>query len=248
MPRPIPYLVAHPPKQTQFRPRRDTPTGLIVVHTAESAPDTLGPDTGCDNVARFIQGRSDFGSYHWLADSDSRLQLIPYPMVAYGDGTGSNEIAIHVSLATQAARWSTLPDGWTDAAVKQVAAAAADAAKWVKKTHGITVPARRVTRAESDQRKPGFISHAERDPARRSDPGKDFPWPLFLAEFRRLMAPVIPPPPPVVEPKRWTRGKHIDPLLKPLRKAAAKVKNPAKLAKVRAALKSLRSIKPKEKE
>lgn len=199
----VPYLVTNPPKRRQFRARTRKPTGLLVVHTAESEPDQSGPDTGADAVARFIRDRSDPGSYHTLADSDSRLQLVPYDQAAYGDGTGSNEFGIHISAATQAAKWPTLPKAWRDGAVRQMAKAAADAARWLKKTHGIDVPARRVTKAQSDAGHAGFISHGERDPGRRTDPGKDFPWDDFLAAFREEMgqspSKVIPPMPSAAE-------------------------------------------------
>lgn len=182
-----PYLVVNPPHIRQFRsPRRATPTGLIVVHTAESAPDEHGPDDGTVNVARFIRDRDTYGSYHWLADSDSRLQLVPYDAEAYGDGTGSNPFAIHVSAATQAHRWPTLAKAWRDGCVRQMAEAAAESARWLEAEHGITVPARRVTRAESDWGVAGFIAHGDRDPGRRTDPGAAFPWDVFLRHFRSL--------------------------------------------------------------
>lgn len=183
----VPYLVAHPPARRQFRQRYARLTGLIVVHTAESAPDTVGPDDGVDNVAAFIRRRADPGSYHTLCDSDDRRQLVPYDQAAYGDGTGSNEFAIHISAATQAHRWLTLSKAWREGCVRQMAEAAADAARWLLAEHGITVPARRVTRAESDRGVPGFISHGERDPGRRTDPGPAFPWDLFLTTYADLM-------------------------------------------------------------
>lgn len=184
------YLIANPPRQRQMhRPRRATPSGVCVVHTAESAPDTAGADGGAEAVARFIQGRSDFGSYHDLADSDTIVNLVPYDAEAYHDGTGSNPHSYGVSAATQAARWPSLPQAWRRATVRNMAKAAARYARWVKAEHGITIPARRITRAESDARVPGFLSHAERDPSRRSDPGAAFPWATFLADYARFMRP-----------------------------------------------------------
>lgn len=204
-----PYLIEHKPRQTQYRARRAKVTGLIVVHTAESAPDTVGPDTGTMNVAEFIRNRSDYGSYHWLADSDSRLQLVPHTLAAYGDGTGSNEFAIHVSAATQAARWNTLPKEWRDGCVRQMARAAAEAARWLKEEHGITVPAVIISKAQSDAGRPGFISHALRDPSRRSDPGPTFPWQQFFAEFKAEMAPPKPKPEPVQDEEDRVRVAHV---------------------------------------
>lgn len=181
------YLIDHPPHQRQFRERGTTPSGVFVVHTAESTPDWVGPDAGAENVAAFIAQRSDFGSYHILADSDSRLVLVPFHLQAYGDGTGSNPHAIHVSAATQAAKWDQAPKEWRHDTVVNMALGAAQAARWLKREHGIIVPARRISRAQSDARVPGFISHGERDPGRRSDPGDSFPWKLFLDTFRREM-------------------------------------------------------------
>lgn len=177
------YLDDHPPRLRQFRDRGTTPSGVIVVHTAESLPDETGPDTGAENVARFIVGRDTYGSYHDLADSDSVINLVRYDQQAYGDGTGSNPHAYHVSAATQAHRWPTLSPEWREATVRNMAKAAARYAGWLDATHGRTVPARRITREQSDRRIAGFISHAERDPGRRTDPGPAFPWDLFLTYF-----------------------------------------------------------------
>lgn len=188
------YLIDHPPAQRQFRERGRKPTGLIVIHTAESVPDWVDADAGAEGVARFIQGRSDFGSYHLLVDSDSIILLVPLSLQAYGDGTGSNPFAVHVSAATQADKWAKAPAEWRRETVANMAEAAARAARWLESTHGITVPPRRVTKAQSDQGAAGFISHAERDPARRSDPGKDFPWDVFLQDYADAMRPAAPTP------------------------------------------------------
>ncbi len=188
------YLIDNPPKVRQFRtPRRATPSGLIVVHTAESVMDSIGPDAGAENVARFIANRSDFGSYHTLVDSDSRVRLVPFDAEAYGDGTGSNPFAIHISFALAATDWPRLTPEKRAAFIRQGAKAAAEAARWVERTQDIRVPARRLTRAESEQREPGFISHGDRDPGRRSDPGAMFPWTAFFAAFADEMQPPIRP-------------------------------------------------------
>jgi len=194
------YLEDHPPAVRQFRcPRRATPSGLIVVHTAENLPDTVPPDSGAENVAGFIVRRNTFGSYHMLADSDTVIQLVRFECEAFQDATGSNPFALSVSAATQAAKWDAMPSIWRTATVVNMAAAAATMAKWVKAAHGVTVPASRIDRAASEARRPGFISHAERDPARRTDPGASFPWSAFLTSFAGFMAPPAPPPLPVVD-------------------------------------------------
>ena len=184
------FLIDNPPKVRQFRtPRRAKPSGLIVVHTAESILDMIGEDTGAEDVARFIEGRSDFGSYHRVADTNSYVRLVPFDAEAYGDGTGSNPFAIHISFACKAAGWAGMSAERRAAMIHQGALAAAEAATWLLKEHGVMVPAMRISRADSERRLPGFISHAERDPARRSDPGAEFPWDAFFAEFVRVLDP-----------------------------------------------------------
>lgn len=203
------YLIDHPPRQRQFRERGTTISGVVVIHTAESAPDPTGTDLGAEGVARFIQGRSDFGSYHWLADSDSLVDLIPMERFqAYGDGTGSNPHAIHISAATQAHRWNSLPDAWVRDTVENMAIAAHRASDLLEKVHGVRIPAKRRTKAETDRRMEGFISHGERDPGRRTDPGKDFPWDMFFTFYRALENPTPP------EPAKPSRGGQVDKALK----------------------------------
>lgn len=184
------YLEQHRPRQTQFRrPRRAKPSGLIVVHTAESIMDKVGPDTGAENVAAFIANRSDYGSYHTLVDSDSRVRLVPFDAEAYGDGTGSNPYAIHISFAISAADWPSMSKEKRAALLSQGVAAAVEAAHWLKAEHGIDVPAIQITREASERRMAGFISHGARDPGRRTDPGAGFPWKAFLDLFAKAMTP-----------------------------------------------------------
>lgn len=183
------YLDTHPPARPQFRcPRRATPSGVVVVHTAESILDLVGGDHGAENVAYFIATRTDApGSYHDLVDSDSIVDVVRYECEAFQDGTGSNPHAYGLSGALRAADWPRLTKAKRDAFVENYAQAAARYARWVKKTHGVTIPARRISRAESEARVPGFISHGERDPGRRTDPGAEFPWTQFLDRFAALM-------------------------------------------------------------
>jgi N-acetyl-anhydromuramyl-L-alanine amidase AmpD len=182
------YLIDHPPAVRQYRsPRRATPSGVIVVHTAESFPDENPPDTGAENVAAFIARRTNYGSYHDLVDSDTIIQLVRYSDEAFHDATGSNPHSYGVSAATQAAKWSQLRPSWVDATVRNMAAASARYARWLRAQRGITIPARVITREQSENRVPGFISHAKRDPDRRTDPGATFPWNQFLGDFAAIM-------------------------------------------------------------
>lgn len=179
-----PYLVMYPPTRSQFRRgRRKDPSGVTVLHTAESITDLAGPDTGAESVARFIRNRTTPGSYHDLVDRDSALQLVPYSAEAFQDATGTNSHALSISWAISCADWPTLPREHVLGLVLQGAVAFARQQAWLQSNGYPTTPLRRITRAQSDRGVPGFITHGERDPGRRSDPGgrpDRFPWALWF--------------------------------------------------------------------
>lgn len=197
------YLVDNPPARSQFRnPRREKPSGLFVLHSAENMPDLVPPDTGAERVAEFIRNRRDAGSYHELVDADSFINLVPWSWEAFHDGTGTNPHSIGISAAWQAHQLPALladHPRWVDAVVRHMAERAAAAALWLRHTYGIEVPAERVSVGAARDRRPGFITHAELDPSRRSDPGGAFPWGVFLHRFRQLTKPV-PAARPEVDP------------------------------------------------
>lgn len=213
------YLIDNPPRIRQFRERGTTVSGVVVVHTAESAPDTTGTDLGAEGVARFIRDRTTYGSYHRLCDSDSIVPLIPLSLQAYGDGTGSNPHAMHISAATQAARWPSLPKAWVESTVENMALAAHECSGYLESVHGVRIPARRVTKAQSTNRVEGFISHGERDPGRRSDPGAAFPWAMFMEAFQDFEAPAVAKP----IKQRPTRGAQVDESMKAVSQSIAEL-------------------------
>jgi hypothetical protein len=148
-------------------------------------------------VASWIARRTDYGSYHTLCDSDSILSLVAPWNEAFHDATGSNPHSFGISAATRADIWPLAPKAWRDGCIHNMAVGTAVYATWLRDTRGILIPARRITRGQSEDRIPGFISHAERDPDRRTDPGRFFPWDQFLDEYSRLIhgAPTTPKPP-----------------------------------------------------
>ena len=182
------YLEDNPPARSQWRsPRRAEVTGAIVVHTAESQTDVSPPDSGAENVASFISRRSDPGSYHSIVDSDTTVHLGRYLWEMFGEGTGGNRWALHLSFACQAHQWPTLPISWVQGAIEQGAREAAAMAHWVHAETGVVVPPRTITRDEYRAGKPGFIAHGTVDPGRRSDPGAQFPWDVFLDRYSELL-------------------------------------------------------------
>lgn len=183
-------------RRSQYRqPRRQKLRGVIVVHTAESVMDTVGPDTGAENVARFIVGRDTPGSYHDLVDYDSAMHLVDYDDEAWQDGTGSNPWAIGLSFACRTTDWAAMHPAKRRAFLAQGARKAADAARHIHARTGKVVAARRITRADSEHGVTGFVAHGDRDPGRRTDPGTSsphlFPWDEFLALYRIAAADLL---------------------------------------------------------
>jgi hypothetical protein len=175
------WLREHPPARSQYRVgRRARPTGCTVVHTAEGVLDTVGPDTGAEATADFIRRRDTPGSYHDLVDSDSAIWLVRYGDEAYQDGTGSNPWALSISFALKTTDWARLTPERRDAFLRQGAIAFRRQQAWLRAHGHPTTPLRRISKAQSDAGQAGFISHGERDPDRRSDPGRDFPWTRFF--------------------------------------------------------------------
>lgn len=170
------------------------PTGTCVVHTAENATDFIGPDAGAESVAKYFTTAARQASYHLLADADSRVQLVPWASEAWHD-TRTNNWSVGGSIAIQCKDWKKLGTRGK-AAVRQLAEGFAQFAEWLYKTKKVIIPAKHITRSQALARKPGFIGHGEMDPGRRSDPGRDFDWKYFLAEFKKRRDKRINPPAP----------------------------------------------------
>ena len=88
----------------------------------------------------------------------------------------------------RADQWWNLTDQQKLWYMAGLATAAREAADWLQATHGISVPARRLTKATAKQ--PGFCSHQDREawfgtPGRRTDPWRNDPvlWDLFLTLY-----------------------------------------------------------------
>jgi len=179
------YLEDHPPARRQFyRQRKATVSGAIVMHCTDSPEDTDWDDSGAEANAAYIARRTTPGGYHELVDSDSFIQLARYKWQVFGEGTGGNRHALHLAIACRPDVWirgTTLR--WQQGALDQVAERAAVMAAWVQATHGIIVPAKRITLAGYQAHKPGFIPHSDVDPGRRTDPGRHFPWGEFFDRF-----------------------------------------------------------------
>lgn len=187
------YFETHKPKLHQWQavrdPNRVAPfheaTGTFVIHTFEA-----NVSLGTKRAADFLVSRTDRkASYHCLAGPASArdvIQMAPWSGAAWHE-THSNRWSIGISMVAQASAWSRITPTQRDNLVHSAAYAAYLAATWLKKNRGITVPAERITRAQAMNGRPGFISHGEMDPGRRTDPGGGFPWDDFLSIYAALM-------------------------------------------------------------
>jgi hypothetical protein len=183
-------------------------------------------------VAGFISRRSDPGSYHDLCDSDSALALIPWAWEAFHDATGTNRHSVGIAAAWQAHQLPRLMRDhprWVSAVIRNMAGRAAAYDRWLRSERGIAIPARRITASEARAGRPGFCTHAQLDPERRTDPGFGTHPALFeefLDEYRKLTGATASRPTPepeevdpmagitleaiglkVIETVRWCTGK-----------------------------------------
>lgn len=180
------YLQDNPNKSFgQFGWPRTKVSGAIGVHTAENNTDFDGADPGAEDVASWLTRRADPGSYHAIADADSRIKLIHPRYAAWADTT-NNAHAMSVSGAMQAARWRELSPARAAAITRNMAYAAAELVQDAIDAGLLSapVPARRITAAEAVAgTRAGFYGHGETNPGRRYDPGQNFDWDLFLQTY-----------------------------------------------------------------
>ncbi|WP_194521983.1 N-acetylmuramoyl-L-alanine amidase [Cellulosimicrobium sp. JZ28] len=202
------YGLDHPNRRSPQigNPRRGgtSPSGTIVIHTAECAADLVGPDTSAEGVANYLTNRTTPGSYHRIVDSDSVVKYAPLGYETW-HCRFTNRWSIGISFAVQAHMWAQYPPAFVTAILRQGARTTAAAIRDLKTYWGIDVPLVRITREQALARRPGFIGHGETDPTRRSDPGPAFPWARFLDMVRAELtgtptasptAPAAPPLPP----------------------------------------------------
>ena len=173
------YLLDHPnPHGPHFHTTRREPIRLIVLHTAENAPDYTPPDTGAEAVARYASVTDRRVSWHVTIDSDSTIPMLPDEYTAF-HVRGYNSISLGLEMATRAEEWYGSPDEWRYPLLYRVID---QLAEWCQ-THQI--PPVYVTKSQVDAGRRGITGHAELDPTRRSDPGHAFPFTWVLDEVAR---------------------------------------------------------------
>lgn len=185
------WLDDYPPVRSQFRVgRRDPVKPVVVVHTFE-AHHRLWT---IEDAVHFIRHRGEAGSYHIIGHIPKvggvfhTRHMIDFDNEAFGDRTGSNRWAVHMALVMHAAEWANWydddPPNDLDLLLDTAVEMALNIARWHIAEGRQPMAPVLLTKEQSD--KPdasGFISHARRDPDRRTDPGGGFPWHVFLIRY-----------------------------------------------------------------
>lgn len=160
------------PQWNRQRRHNSKPSGVCVIHTAEG--------NGASNVLNWILTRPDYGSYHRLIDATSTLKLAPWSAETF-HCRFTNPHSVGISAAVFSKDWKKL--GATGRTIiDRMALEAADFVTYMK-GRGVTVPIKRISRADALAKRPGFLAHGDTDPGRRTDPGVDFDWTYF---FQRI--------------------------------------------------------------
>lgn len=161
------YLFDHPQALQQYHPGRVGAgwTGGVLIHTAENVMDTVGEDTGAENVAAYITRRNTYGSYHLLADSDSVIQLLPPTATAFHcAASGYNSTTVGVSYACRTVDLDVNSD-WFQRATNLLAGVLV---RWWR-DHGHDPLAATFVPAPRTREGIGLSTHGDAQPVDRSD-------------------------------------------------------------------------------
>lgn len=217
------------------------PINRIVIHcTAGAEP---GNRSAAENTVAYSKRTSRASSYHYIADAFKSLQYVYDRTVAFHAPPNQHSIGYELccSLANEG------KGHWSDANhQKMLRIVAKDVARLCL---AYNVPIVKLSGSALRAGKRGLCGHNDvRDAWRQTshwDPGPYFPWKQFLslvqAEARLLLSKDQKAPAPVLK----SRGEAVDHAIADLEKAAKRAaKAPARLRRIKAALDSLRTIKP----
>jgi len=159
-------------KQGNYYPTRSKDIQGIVVHTAEGGRSAVG-------IAKYLSTTDRTASAHVVIDDKEIVELVPDDFTAF-HCRGSNSKSLGLEIAYFADKWGEDP-------VYEEAVIALSASWCAEKADAHNIPMKRVTIDEWNAGKKGFISHAECDPSRRTDPGANFDWDKFFAYMKGMV-------------------------------------------------------------
>jgi hypothetical protein len=151
-----------------FYPARYDSIRLVVMHIPVAPYVESGPDSTAERIAAFFANTDRSASAHVMIDADSVVPLMPDNYTAF-HVRGFNSESLGVEHG-----WGHLDWGRNPEREEQCLRLTA---QWLAprvKRYGI--PLKQLTKAEAEAGKKGFVAHSVLDPARRKDPGPNYPW------------------------------------------------------------------------
>lgn len=201
---PTGFYLLDKPKQgpTKWYATRKKAIQGVVVHVTAGLEDLDGgSDHSAERTAEYARTTDRAVSWHAGADTDTRIHLLPPTYTAF-HCANYNSSTLGIEISKRHTDWFGMAPEWIRNTLTNAALIVAD---WWPILYAEGVPLVKVTRTEWDNGAKGFISHAELDPGRRSDPGwvkggKDtFPWQQFFDACAAAIAPAPPEPEPPAE-------------------------------------------------
>jgi len=181
------YLLDNPnPNGDHFYPTRRGSVLAIVLHITAGLEDMDGgEDHSAEATARYAATTDRKVSWHSGSDTDSAFNLLPWSYTAFHVVDYNSRTYGH-EISKKNTDWRRPVPEWTSATLTRAAEHLGPIARL------LGVPFRHASKGELDAAirdhsgSVGFISHAQLDPARRTDPGivagvgDTFPWSRFL--------------------------------------------------------------------
>ena len=155
--------------------------GLDIADSVRAAGGRwAGVDRSAEQTAKWCAGSTTSSSWHSGSDWDSYLDLLPSGYIAWHVHKYNTPTVGH-EISKRDMTWGDEHEGWVGPTLHN---AAIKVAQHCKKHH---IPIRYIGKGQVDYAKRtndpadgGISEHRVLDPARRSDPGADFPWSRFL--------------------------------------------------------------------
>lgn len=185
----------------KFYPERRNGNVLgVVLHITAGLQDLgmSGTDESAEGTIKWALSARPEVSWHAGADSDGVELCLPDSYTAW-HAKGYNSRTVGIEISKLNVDWSTAPDAWVTATLKNAARYLAA----IVKKHGLPLHLNtlsEVDAAVAANRKFGFVYHSTTSAGTRSDPGKNFPIERLFTYIRAELATVAVKP-PVVAPK-----------------------------------------------
>lgn len=205
------YLLDHPNPHAPKRangvkmnayPTRKGSVLACVMHVTAGLQDMdhdYRSDSSAEDTAKYASTTDREVSWHSGSDANSSLLLLPDEYTAF-QCIGYNSRTIGHEISKKDVVWADEDPKWVTLTLTE----AADCLR--PRLKKLRIPLAHATKAQLDHAiatngKPvGLTDHSILDPARRRDPGKDFPWVRFLAMLAQTPVPPKPQPPTPAPP------------------------------------------------